>query len=132
MNASIYYYCAVDTPQLTSKDHSTISRLLNDLNPEKLRCLGGALGLLYGNLQRMRNLLADMVSAWLNGEDDVTNMDGVGDTRSLEGLIQGLLKCNMKGTADEVRKVRILHTSLVATGLRFSSLLYIQHLKSLK
>ena len=113
----MYYYRAIDTPQLTSKDHSTISRLLNDLNREKLRCLGGALGLLDSNLQRMRNLLADMVSAWLNGDDNVMNMDGVGDTRSWEGLIQGLLKCSMKGTADKVRKVRILHTYLAT--LRF-------------
>ena len=53
------------------KDHFEITQCLADLPNEILIYLGGALGLRHTKVEKMRNLPADMVAAWLRKEDDV-------------------------------------------------------------
>ena len=58
------------------KDHSILCEFLKDMDQRGLRKLGGALGLDYTKLQRMRDLPEEMVAAWLRGEDRVLNTSG--------------------------------------------------------
>ena len=51
--------------------HFKVSQCLKDLPNEDLISLGGALGLSFPKLKRMRDLPSEMVAAWLRKEDDV-------------------------------------------------------------
>ena len=58
------------------KDHPTLCKFLSDIDERGLIRLGGALGLHYPKLQRMKHLLEEMVAAWLRGEDHVLDRSG--------------------------------------------------------
>ena len=58
------------------KDHAILCGFLKDMDQRGLIQLGGALGLNYPNLQRMKYLPEDMVAAWLRGEDRVLDTSG--------------------------------------------------------
>jgi hypothetical protein len=57
-------------------DHFEVKSSLENLDPDKLRDLGGALGLRYPKLRRMTNILDEMTAAWLNKEDNVLGKSG--------------------------------------------------------
>ena len=54
------------------KDLYEVSTYLKDLSPQQICELGLALGLQYPNLQKMNNILHDMIAAWLRQEDMAT------------------------------------------------------------
>ena len=61
-------------PSPSSKDmrhHFKVSQSLKDLPNEDLITLGGALGLSFPKLKKMRDLPSEMVAAWLRKEDNV-------------------------------------------------------------
>ena len=51
--------------------HFKVSQSLKDLPNEDLVTLGGALGLSFPKLKKMRDLPSEMVAAWLRKEDNV-------------------------------------------------------------
>ena len=53
------------------KDIAQICEDLRDLSTQNNYDLGVSLGLEYSNLQKMKNLLKDMLTAWLNQEDNI-------------------------------------------------------------
>ena len=74
--------------QLTISDHFEVAECLKyHLNKEELIQLGGALGLHYSNLEKMkcsdRSLCDELVFAWLNEEDDVMLRSGKPSWESL-------------------------------------------------
>ena len=69
---------------------------LEPLEDEQLRLLGQALGLHYQKLQRMTNVLKEMVAAWLREEDDVPTVSGTPIKKSLS---QALMKIGQTGMA---------------------------------
>ena len=81
-------------------DHHVVTQELNDLNNEQLMKVGGALGLYHPHLERMKNLLPDMVASWLRKDDNVsqpptwaslaTALKAVGHT----GVASGIRKSN--------------------------------------
>ena len=56
---------------LTIADHHAVTQELKNLSDENLLALGGSLGILYPHVKKMKNLLFDLVEAWLNEEDNV-------------------------------------------------------------
>ena len=51
--------------------HFKVSQCLRDLPDDALISLGGALGLSFPKLKRMRDVPSEMVAAWLRKEDNV-------------------------------------------------------------
>lgn len=80
-------------------DHFEVKTSLKNLDSDKLRDLGGALGLLYPNLKRMNNILDDMIAAWLNKEDNVLKNSGHPTWRR---LVEALEKIGQKGIAEDI------------------------------
>ena len=69
--------------QLTVDDLFEVTQYLGTLLPEDLIRLGLALGLQYNNLKMMNPLREDMVSAWLNQQDNVMKKSGKPTWKSL-------------------------------------------------
>ena len=61
--------------------------------------MGGALGLTYDVLEKMKALPDDMVAAWLRREDFVVNMSGEPTWRT---LVEALRKVGQEGTARDI------------------------------
>ena len=53
------------------RHHFKVSQSLKDLPNEDLITLGGALGLSFPKLKKMRDLPSELVAAWLRKEDNV-------------------------------------------------------------
>ena len=75
---------------------------MEDLDSDKLRDLGGALGLRHLKLRRMNNILDDMTLAWLNKEDNVLDKSG---KPNWSRLVEALEKIGQKGVAKNIRNV---------------------------
>lgn len=73
---------------------------MKNLDPDKLRDLGGALGLRYPKLRRMTNILDDMTAAWLNKEDIVLDKSG---EPTWSRLVEALEKIGQKGVAKDIK-----------------------------
>ena len=73
---------------------------LKNLDSEKLRDLGGALGLSYPKLKRMNAILDDMTAAWLNKEDSVLEKSGE-PTRNR--LVEALERIGQMGVAEGIK-----------------------------
>ena len=56
--------------------HYMVCEYVRELPDETIRTLGGALGLSYPKLQKMKSLPEDMVAAWIRREDDVIDKGG--------------------------------------------------------
>ena len=85
-------------------DHFEVKSSLENLGADKLRDLGGALGLRYPKLRRMTNILDDMPAAWLNKEDSVLDKSG---EPTWSGLTEALEKTGQKGVAEGIKnKIR--------------------------
>ena len=80
-----------------------ITRYLSDLSNKQLIDLGGALGLRYPTLQRMKDLPNEMVAAWLLRQEDVLETSG---EPTYEGLAEALGKIGQNGLAKDVREQR--------------------------
>ena len=63
--------------------------------------MGGALGLDFVNLQKMKNFPEDMVAAWLRREDYVLKMSGEPTWRS---LVQALTTVGQGGIAKDIEE----------------------------
>ena len=79
---------------------------LNTLDENQLIKLGTALGLFYPNLKKMKPLLGDMVHAWLNKADNVTNTSG---TPSWKSLTKALEDIGQGGVASAIRESMIYY-----------------------
>lgn len=88
-------------PFLGMSDHYSICRHLDDLENDQILKLGGALGLHYPKLKRMKDLPQDMVAAWLRREDNVIAMSGEPSLKSLCGALQDI---GQKGIAERIKK----------------------------
>ena len=73
---------------------------VKNIGDEDLRRLGLALGLLYPTLKRMRNLPEDLISAWLNREENVLQESGEPTFESLAVAMEGI---GQNGMAVDVR-----------------------------
>ena len=81
------------------KDHFEVTKFLKNLDKNDLMNLGGALGLSYPKLKEMEPLRGDMVAAWLNKEDFVSEQSG---EPSWESLKAALKKIGQTGLADTI------------------------------
>ena len=86
------------SPQLTISDLFEVKKQLRNLGKQDIINLGLALGLLYPHLDIMDNKLNDMVSAWLNREDNVKFPP------SWAVLIQALRDISHTGIADDIER----------------------------
>ena len=71
-------------------DHFVVTRRLKDLGNAELMKLGGALGLQYPSLQRMSNLMNEVVAAWLNEKDHVLTVSGPPSWGSLARALEDI------------------------------------------
>ena len=78
-----------------------ITQYLNDLSNEQLIKLGGALGLCFPTLQRMKDLPSEMVAAWLLRQEDVLQRGG---EPTYERLAKALAEIGQNGLAKDVRE----------------------------
>ena len=78
-----------------------ITQYLNDLSNEQLINLGGALGLGFPTLQRMKDLPSEMVAAWLLRQENVLERSG---EPTYERLAKALAKIGQNGLAKDVRE----------------------------
>ena len=88
-------------PSLSMEDHFEICESLKLLNDKELVKLGTALGLLYSNLKKMKDLPDEMVDAWLKGMDSVLKKSG---PPSWTSLIKALENIGQEGVASTIRK----------------------------
>lgn len=88
-------------PGLTMTDHCTVTRCLKDLSSEDLIGVGTALGLYYPHLRKMNNLLEEIVTAWLNREDNVQSASGAPRWAS---LIKALRNINLPEIAQKIEE----------------------------
>ena len=82
------------------KDHPTLCKFLSDINERGLIQLGGALGLHYPKLQRMKHLPEEMVAAWLRGEDQVLDVSG---RPTWASLVKCLEEVGQTGIANTIK-----------------------------
>ena len=87
------------------KDHFDVIQYLSDLTSEQIVHLGGALGLSYPSLKKMKNPLEDMVEAWLRKDDDVLSRSGHPSWKSLVDTLE-LIK--HAGIAEKIRQERLI------------------------
>ena len=104
-------------------DHFEVKSSLENLDTDKLRDLGGALGLRYPKLRRMTNILDDMTAAWLNKEDSVLYKSG---EPTWSGLTEALEKIGQMGVAEDIKNE--IQQGISAKGL--SQFLHLYQLKS--
>ena len=73
--------------------------------------LGLELGLFYPTLEKMNNLLTEMVAAWLNREDNVLQQSG---EPTWNGLVDALKKIGQAGIAKDILKEKYHGSSAAA------------------
>ena len=71
------------------------------MDERQIRRVGGALGLTYDILEKMKTLPDDMVAAWLRREDFVMSMSGEPTWRT---LMEALRKVGQEGTARDIEE----------------------------
>ena len=98
--------------QSLTEDHFVeVHSLLKGLSKNKLELVGTTLGLTYTNCKDMSK--ADIVSAWLGGEDKVPTAADGGDSRTWDALIAALKSNGYSGVADNVQKVAIINKAIL-------------------
>ena len=78
-----------------------ITKYLGDMDNEQLINLGGALGLRYTTLGRMKTLPNEMVAAWLRREEGVLKRSG---EPTYERLAEALEEMDQTGLAKDIRE----------------------------
>ena len=101
---------------LSTKDHFDVCESLKILKDKELVKLGTALGLLYSNLDRMKNLPDDLVDAWLKEMDNVEEKSG---SPSWTSLISALESIGQGGVASTIKKGILLSTFLYQRQICF-------------
>ena len=81
-------------------DHYDITTYLRELETCHIFRLGGALGLHYTNLKKMRSPLDDMVEAWLRRDDSVLKKG----PPTWKSLVKALIETNHNGIADKIKQ----------------------------
>lgn len=95
---------------LSRKDHFQVTQFLEVMTNEQLIEVGLGLGLLYIHLKRMHTLLHDMVDAWLNEEDSVTEKSGPPSWTSLMTVLE---EVGMRGIAVKIRSMYIIYSYII-------------------
>ena len=95
----LFFICLSFVAQLTVNDLFEVTQYLGTLLPEDLIRLGLALGLQYNNLKMMNPLREDMVSAWLNQQDNVMKKSG---KPTWESLMRALRTIGHEGLAQKI------------------------------
>ena len=70
------------------------------MDQPQIHLLGGELGLIVFNLEKMQNLPNDMVKAWLRKEDNVKKKSG--DPLTWNILVKALQTIGQDGIADDI------------------------------
>ena len=108
-----HYYCYTASPMHAinlymmfkqcfsdlNSHHFEVVTYLRDLDRQQICDLGGALGLTYSNLEKMRVFPDDMVAAWLRREDSVISVSGEPTWRR---LVQALKRVGQGGVANKI------------------------------
>ena len=81
-------------------DWATICGYLHQMDQPQIHLLGGELGLIVFNLEKMQNLPNDMVKAWLRKEDKVKEKSG--DPLTWNILVKALQTIGQDGIADDI------------------------------
>lgn len=91
------------TRTAAQKDHFDVQQYLKHLDPEHLRQLGLALGLLYPTLKKMReeSFLDDLIHSWLIRQDSVIERSGEPSYGSLGNALEQI---GQVGLARDVRE----------------------------
>ena len=74
------------------------------MDDRQIRYVGGALGLAYDTLDKMKNLPEEMVAAWLLKQDYVMTSSGEPTWRS---LVKALRRVGQEGVAREIEEAEI-------------------------
>ena len=85
---------------LDVSDWATICGYLHQMDQPQIHLLGGELGLIVFNLEKMQNLPNDMVKAWLRKEDNVKKKSG--DPLTWNILVKALQTIGQDGIADDI------------------------------
>lgn len=100
--------------RLSTASHFKVCMILKVLDDKSLINLGAALGLSYSNLTRMKSLPDEMVNAWLNEADNVTQTSGIPCSTSLSTALEAIghggvaSKVKTAGTCKEIFKIKVL------------------------
>ena len=100
---------------LDDSDWATVCHYLEALEPNLTRLLGGELGLDMHNLERMQNLPADMVRAWLRRDDKVT--ERCGDRLTWNVLVKKLRKIGVAGVAIDILRNECMNDDDIVLGM---------------
>ena len=87
-----------------SIDHFKATTYLQSLNELQIRRVGGALGLTYDILEKMKTLPDDMVAAWLRREDYVITSSG---EPTWQTLVKALRRVGQEGIARDIEEKEI-------------------------
>ena len=93
---------------LDDSDWSTVCGYLNALDPNLTKLLGGELGLDVHRLEKMQDLPADMVRAWLRRDDKVT--ERCGDRLTWNVLVEKLREIGVTGVANDILTIECRQT----------------------
>ena len=85
---------------LDVSDWATICGYLHQMDQPQIHLLGGELGLIVFNLEKMQNLPNDMVKAWHRKEDNVKKKSG--DPLAWNILVKALQTIGRDGIADDI------------------------------
>ena len=81
--------------------HYKVVGYLRKLDDRQIRYVGGALGLAYNTLDKMKDVPSEMAAAWLRREDYVMAASGEPTWRS---LVNALRKEGKEGTAIDIEE----------------------------
>ena len=93
----MYGTCAYTTDLNT--DHYKVASYLRRLDDRQIRYVGGALGLAFSTLDKMKDVPSEVAAAWLRRQDNVTTLSGEPTWRS---LVNALRKEGQEGTARDI------------------------------
>ena len=82
-------------------DHYKVASYLRRLDDRQIRYVGGALGLAYDTLDKMKDVPSEMAASWLRREDYVMAASREPTWRS---LVNALRKEGQEGTARDIEK----------------------------
>ena len=91
--------CACTTDLNT--DHYKVASYLRRLDACQIHYVGGALGLAFSTLDKMKEVASEVAAAWLLRQDNVTTLSGEPTWRS---LVNALRKEGQEGTARDIEE----------------------------
>ena len=81
--------------------HYKVASYLRKLDDRQIRYVGGALGLAFSTLDKMKDVPSEVAAAWLIRQDNVTTVSGEPTWRS---LVNALRKEGQEGTATDIEE----------------------------